>query len=155
MINFYEVNTPEETMQLGMKMAAEASSGDIICLNGDLGCGKTVFTKGFAKGLGITEDVVSPTFTIVQEYSDGRLPLYHFDVYRIDDPDEMYEIGYEDYFFSDGVTLIEWSTLIAELIPDKAIKILIEKDLSKGVDYRKITVKKPDEYEVDRLRGGY
>ena len=102
--------------------------------------GKTVFTQGFARGLGVTEHVNSPTFTIVQEYGDGRLPFYHFDVYRIGDIEEMDEIGYEDYFYGDGVCLIEWAELIEELLPKKRTKILIEKDLEKGFDYRKITV---------------
>ena len=137
----YEVFSPEETMALAERLGQQASSGDIICLNGELGAGKTVFTKGFAKGLGVTDNVVSPTFTIVQEYYSGRLPMYHFDVYRIDDPDEMYEIGYEEYFFGDGVTLIEWSGLIAELIPPEAASVLIEKDPERGDDYRKITIR--------------
>ena len=108
--------------------------------DGDLGVGKTVFTQGFAKGLGIDEAVNSPTFTIIQEYDEGRLPLYHFDVYRIGDPEEMYEIGYEDYFYGQGVCLIEWAKLIEELIPDEAKIVLIEKNLENGLDYRKITV---------------
>lgn len=127
-------------MKVGEELGRTAARGDVLSLNGDLGVGKTVFTKGFAKGLGITEDVVSPTFTILQEYPDGRLPMYHFDVYRIDEPDEMQEIGYEDYFYGDGVTLIEWASLIAELIPRSARRILIEKNPEKGDDYRKITV---------------
>ena len=139
-----EVFSPEDTMALGERLGRQASSGDIICLNGELGAGKTVFTKGFAKGLGVTEDVVSPTFTIIQEYYSGRLPMYHFDVYRIDDPDEMYEIGYEEYFFGDGVTLIEWSGLIAELIPVSAASVLIEKDPARGDDYRLITIRTAD-----------
>lgn len=136
----YETMSPEETFLLGEKLGEEAGPGDIICLNGDLGVGKTVFTQGFASGLGITESVNSPTFTIIQEYDDGRMPLYHFDVYRIGDPEEMYEIGYEDYFFGDGVCLIEWSQLIEELIPSEAKQVVIEKDLEKGLDYRKVTV---------------
>ena len=136
----YETYSPEETYKLGEKLGKKAKQGQIICLNGDLGVGKTVFTKGFAKGLEIDDIVNSPTFTIVQVYDDGRLPLYHFDVYRIGDPEEMYEIGYEDYFFGDGVCLIEWSTLIEELIPKEATKIEILKNLEKGLDYRKILV---------------
>ena len=132
--------SPEETFQYGKELGKSASPGQIICLNGDLGVGKTVFTQGFAKGLGIDEVVNSPTFTIVQVYDEGRMPLYHFDVYRIGDPEEMYEIGYEEYFFGEGVSLVEWSTLIEELIPKEAVTVLIEKDLSKGLDYRKITV---------------
>ena len=139
-------------MALGKKLGEQASSGDIICLNGELGVGKTVLTKGFAQGIGVEEDVVSPTFTIIQEYKSGRLPMYHFDVYRIDDIDEMEEIGYEEYFYGEGVTLIEWSTLIAELIPLQAKKILIEKDPVKGDDYRRITVRTVDTEERS-LRG--
>ena len=123
-----------------MRLAKEAKAGDIYCLDGDLGTGKTVFSQGFAAGLGIKEAVNSPTFTIVCEYEEGRLPLYHFDVYRIGDVEEMDELGYEEYFYSDGVCLIEWSTLIQEIIPDNAIEIVIEKDLEKGFDYRKITI---------------
>ncbi|WP_370750139.1 tRNA (adenosine(37)-N6)-threonylcarbamoyltransferase complex ATPase subunit type 1 TsaE [Eubacterium sp.] len=136
----YETMSPKETFELGKKIGLEAKAGEIICLDGDLGVGKTVFTQGFAKGLGIDEAVNSPTFTIIQEYDEGRLPLYHFDVYRIGDPEEMYEIGYEDYFYGQGVCLIEWAKLIEELIPDEAKIVLIEKDLEKGLDYRKITV---------------
>lgn len=136
----YETNSPEETFEIGRKLGKSAKAGQIICLNGDLGVGKTVFTQGFASGLGIEECVNSPTFTIVQIYEEGRIPLYHFDVYRIGDPEEMYELGYEDYFFGEGVCLIEWSKLISELIPDNASTILIEKNLEKGLDYRKITV---------------
>jgi len=115
----------------------------MFCLNGDLGTGKTVFTQGFAAGLGISEAVNSPTFTIVQVYEEGRLPLYHFDVYRIDDIDEMDEIGYEDYFFGCGVCLVEWSSRIKELIPSDAVEIVLEKDLEKGFDFRRITVSEP------------
>ena len=131
---------PEETYALGKSLGEAAKPGDVICLNGDLGVGKTVFTQGFADGLAITEPVNSPTFTIVQEYHDGRLPLYHFDVYRIGDISEMDEVGYEDYFFGEGVCLIEWSNLIEEILPDHMTSVTIEKDLQKGFDYRKITV---------------
>lgn len=136
----YETMSPKETFELGKKIGLEAKAGEIICLDGDLGVGKTVFTQGFAKGLGIDEAVNSPTFTIIQEYDEGRLPLYHLDVYRIGDPEEMYEIGYEDYFYGQGVCLIEWAKLIEELIPDEAKIVLIEKNLENGLDYRKITV---------------
>ncbi len=139
-----ETNSPEETMAIGEEMGRAAAPGEIVCLNGDLGTGKTVFTKGFARGLEIGDDVVSPTFTIVQEYHSGRLPMYHFDVYRIDDIDEMNEIGYEEYFFGDGVTLIEWSMLIAELIPTRVKKVLIEKAPELGDDFRRITITEPD-----------
>ena len=136
----YETMSPKETFELGKKIGLEAKAGEIICLDGDLGVGKTVFTQGFAKGLGIDEAVNSPTFTIIQEYDEGRLPLYHFDVYRIGNPEEMYEIGYEDYFYGQGVCLIELAKLIEELIPDEAKIVLIEKNLENGLDYRKITV---------------
>ena len=136
----YETNSEKETFELGNNLGEQAKAGQIFCLNGDLGVGKTVFTQGFAKGLGIEENVNSPTFTIIQVYEEGRIPLYHFDVYRIGDPEEMYEIGYEEYFFGEGVCLIEWSKLIDELIPEEAINIEIDKNLEKGLDYRKITV---------------
>lgn len=131
---------PEETFSIGKQLGEMAKPGDVICLNGDLGVGKTVFTQGFAAGLGITEPVNSPTFTIVQQYDDGRLPLYHFDVYRIGDVSEMDEVGYEDCFYGDGVCLIEWSNLIEEILPEHVLAVTIEKNLEKGFDYRKITV---------------
>lgn len=131
---------PEETFAFGRELGQQAKAGQIYCLDGDLGVGKTVFTQGFAEGLGITEAVNSPTFTIMQQYEEGRLPLYHFDVYRIGDISEMDEIGYEDCFYGDGVCLIEWSQLIPEILPEQVIRICIEKDLEKGFDYRRITV---------------
>lgn len=131
---------PEDTFFFGKKLGEKARPGDVFCLNGDLGVGKTVFTQGFAAGLGITELVNSPTFTIVQQYEEGRLPLYHFDVYRIGDISEMDEVGYEDMFYGEGVCLIEWSGLIGEILPEHRITVTIEKDLEKGFDYRKITV---------------
>ena len=134
-----ETFSETDTRAFGESLGREAVPGTVYTLTGDLGVGKTVFTQGFAKGLGVTEHVNSPTFTIVQEYEDGRLPFYHFDVYRIGDIEEMDEIGYEDYFYGDGVCLIEWAELIEELLPKKRTKILIEKDLEKGFDYRKIT----------------
>ncbi len=136
----FETNSEKETFDIGKMLGSKAQPGQIFCLNGDLGVGKTVFTKGFAAGLEIQEEVNSPTFTIVQVYDDGKLPLYHFDVYRIGDPEEMYEIGFEDYFYGEGVCLVEWSQLIEELIPEDAVQIIIEKNLEKGLDYRKITV---------------
>ena len=142
----YETNSEKETFELGKNLGEQAKAGQIFCLNGDLGVGKTVFTQGFAKGLGIEENVNSPTFTIIQVYEEGRIPLYHFDVYRIGNPEEMYEIGYEEYFFREGVCLIEWSKLIEELIPEEAINIEIDKNLEKGLDYRKITVEGLWEY---------
>ncbi len=136
-----ETHNSKETYELGFNMGKSAKAGDVYCLDGDLGVGKTVFTQGFAKGLGINEPINSPTFTIVQEYHEGRLPLYHFDVYRIGDITEMDEIGYEEYFYSEGVCLIEWGNLIIEIMPEKATYITIIKDLSKGFDYRRIEVK--------------
>ena len=129
-----ETNSAEETF------AEKASPVQIYTLDGDLGTGKTVFTQGVAAGLGITEAISSPTFTIIQEYDTGRLPLYHFDVYRIGDIEEMEEIGYDDYFFGEGICLIEWADLIREILPEHVIRITIEKDLEKGFDYRKITI---------------
>ena len=137
-----ETFNAKETFEAGYEMGQKALPGQIYCLNGDLGVGKTVFTQGFAKGLGIEEPVNSPTFTIIQEYHEGRLPLYHFDVYRISDIDEMYEIGCEEYFYGEGVCFIEWAQLIREMIPENAVTITIEKDLEKGFDYRKITISK-------------
>ena len=138
-----ETNSPEETLEFGKQLGEQARPGQVYTLVGDLGVGKTLFTQGFAKGLGITEPISSPTFTIVQEYEEGRLPFYHFDVYRIGDIEEMDEIGYEDYISGEGVSLIEWSNLIEEILPEERTEILIEKDLEKGFDYRKITVKTP------------
>lgn len=135
-----ETNSAEETFRLGEKLGHLAIPGQIYTLNGDLGVGKTVFTQGVASGLGIKEPVNSPTFTIVQEYEDGRMPFYHFDVYRIGDLEEMEEIGYDDYFFGNGICLIEWAELIQELLPETMISITIEKDPEKGFDYRKITI---------------
>ena len=136
----YDSFSEEMTFEIGKKLGEKADKGEIICLEGDLGVGKTVFTKGFAEGLNIEENIDSPTFTIVQEYTEGRLPLYHFDVYRIGDISEMDEIGYEDYFFGEGVCLIEWASRIKELIPEFAIHITIEKDLSRGFEYRRVVV---------------
>ena len=133
-----ETRSPEETYELGRKIGLQARPGQVYTLTGDLGVGKTVFTKGLADGLGITEPIQSPTFTIVREYEEGRLPLYHFDVYRIGDIEEMDEIGYEDYVYGEGVCLIEWANLIEEILPDHYQKITIRKDLEKGFDYREI-----------------
>ena len=138
----WETHGPQETFEIGKQLGLEAKTGEVYCLDGDLGVGKTGFTKGFASGLGITEPVNSPTFTIVQQYEEGRLPLYHFDVYRIGDVEEMDEIGYEDCFYGEGVCLIEWSTLIQEILPEDAIHITIEKDLEKGFDYRRIQMER-------------
>ena len=136
-----ETFSEKETFELGKKMGTEAKPGQIYALLGDLGVGKTILTKGFAEGLGITEPVSSPTFTIVQVYEEGRMPFYHFDVYRIGDIEEMDEIGYEDCFFGEGVCLVEWANLIEEIMPEETIWITIEKDLEKGFDYRRIEVK--------------
>ena len=130
----------QDTFRAGEEIGKQAKPGQIYTLNGDLGVGKTVFTQGIAQGLGITEPVNSPTFTIVQIYEEGRIPLYHLDVYRIGDISEMDEIGYEDYFYGDGVCLIEWANLIEELLPERYVEIRIEKNLEKGFDYREITV---------------
>lgn len=135
-----ETRSAEETYNLGVTLGKQAKKGQVITLVGDLGVGKTVFTQGMAHGLDITEPICSPTFTIVQVYDDGRLPFYHFDVYRIADIDEMDEIGYEDYFYGEGVSLIEWANLIEEILPADRVEILIEKDLTQGFDYRKITI---------------
>lgn len=135
-----ETRSPEETFELGKGIGEAAKPGQVYTLNGDLGVGKTVFTQGVAAGLGITEPVSSPTFTIVQVYEEGRLPFYHFDVYRIGDIEEMEEIGYDDYFFGEGICLIEWAELIRDILPEKRIEITIEKDLTQGFDYRRITV---------------
>ena len=141
-----ETRSEQATRQLGEMLATAVKEGTVITLNGDLGVGKTVFTQGFAQGLGVKEPVNSPTFTIVQVYEEGRMPFYHFDVYRIGDIEEMEEIGYEDYFYGNGVCLIEWAELIKEILPEKYVEISIEKDLNCGFDYRKITIK-GEEYE--------
>ncbi|MBQ7776278.1 MAG: tRNA (adenosine(37)-N6)-threonylcarbamoyltransferase complex ATPase subunit type 1 TsaE [Lachnospiraceae bacterium] len=129
---------PEDTFEIGKKIAETAQPGEVYTLIGDLGVGKTVFTQGVAAGLGITEPVNSPTFTIVQIYEEGRMPFYHFDVYRIGDVEEMEEIGYQDCFYGEGISLIEWANLIEEILPQHYKQITIEKDLEKGFDYRKI-----------------
>lgn len=142
-----ETSSQEETEAFAAELAAAAKPGTVICLDGDLGTGKTVFAKGFAKGLGITEPIVSPTFTILHGYEGGRLPLWHFDVYRIADESEMDEIGYEDCFFGDGVSLVEWASQIEDIIPEDAVHIRIEKNPEKGFDYRRIVVSGPEEQE--------
>lgn len=135
-----ETYSPGESFDLGEKIGRESAPGQVFTLIGDLGVGKTVFTQGVAKGLGIREPVNSPTFTIVQIYEEGRMPFYHFDVYRIGDVEEMEEIGYEDYFYGEGLCLIEWANLIEEILPSQYTRITIEKNLEKGFDYRKITI---------------
>ena len=142
-IKIYETLSPEETLEVGKELGKASVAGQVYALVGDLGVGKTVFTKGFAEGLGIEEAVNSPTFTILQSYDEGRIPLYHFDVYRIEEPEEMEEIGFDEYIEGDGVCLIEWAGRIADILPENIIVIRIEKDLGKGLDYRKITVARP------------
>jgi tRNA threonylcarbamoyladenosine biosynthesis protein TsaE len=135
-----ETNSAQETRQAGRKLAEKARPGQVYVLDGELGVGKTVFAQGFAEGLGIEEPVNSPTFTILQEYEGGRLPLYHFDVYRIEEPEEMEELGYEEFFYGEGVSLVEWGCQIQELLPEDAVYITIEKDPEKGFDYRRIRI---------------
>lgn len=136
----FETNSAQETFEIGRRMGEAAEPGDVFALVGDLGVGKTVFTKGFARGLGITEPVNSPTFTILQIYEEGRIPLYHFDVYRIEEPEEMEEVGFDEYIYGSGVSLIEWANRIEEILPENCRTIRIEKDLGRGLDYRKITI---------------
>ncbi len=143
-----ETRSAQETFEFGRKLGKLAKPGQIYTLISDLGVGKTVFTQGLARGLDITEAISSPTFTIVQVYEEGRLPFYHFDVYRIGDIEEMEEIGYDDYFFGQGVCMIEWANLIEELLPEDIIEVLIEKDLEQGFDYRKITVHGLEEVDL-------
>lgn len=138
----YETFSRNDTFELGRKIGSGVKPGDIICLDGNLGVGKTVFAQGVAAGLTIDEDICSPTFTLIQEYTTGRIPLYHFDVYRISGPWDMEDIGYEDYFYGEGVCLVEWGSMIKELFPPHTVFITIEKNPEKGFDYRKITVSK-------------
>ena len=135
-----ESGSREDTYELGKRIGEQAKPGMVYTLVGDLGVGKTVLTQGVAAGIGIQGIVNSPTFTILQVYEDGRLPFYHFDVYRIGDVEEMDEIGYEDYIYGEGVSLIEWANLIEEILPEHYTEIKIEKDLEKGFDYRRITI---------------
>ena len=135
-----ETRSPEQTFQIGVDLAKKAVPGQVFTLTGDLGVGKTVFTQGYAHGLGITEPVNSPTFTIVQVYEGGRLPFYHFDVYRIGDVEEMDEVGFDEYVMGEGVSLIEWANLIEEILPERRTEIIIEKDLQEGFEYRRITI---------------
>ena len=139
-ITVIESFSADETLKLGQSLGEQAKPGEVYTLIGDLGVGKTVLTQGIAEGLGIDEPICSPTFTIVQVYEEGRMPFYHFDVYRIGDIEEMDEIGYEDYFYGDGLTMIEWANLIEEILPERRKEITIEKDLEKGFDYRRITI---------------
>lgn len=132
----------ENTWQIGYTLAKEAGPGDVFCLIGDLGVGKTVFSKGFGAGIGVDDTINSPTFTIVQVYDEGRLPFYHFDVYRIADEDELLEIGFDEMVDGDGVCLIEWADLIPNSLPEHYTEVRIEKDLDQGFDYRRLTVRK-------------
>lgn len=136
----FESQNEKDTYNLGLEVGENAEPGDVYCLDGDLGVGKTVFAAGFAKGLGVETPICSPTFTILQTYEEGRIPLYHFDVYRIEDVDEMEEIGFDEYAFGDGACIIEWGQQIAEILPENTRFITIEKDPEKGFDYRKITI---------------
>ncbi len=144
-----ETNSQDETKELGRAIGERLEAGDVVCLTGDLGVGKTVFVQGVAEGLGIEEGICSPTFTLIQEYYEGRLPLYHFDVYRIAGCTDMDELGYEEYFYGKGVCLVEWGELVRELFPENSIYITIEKDLEKGFDYRKITISKDFDIKKD------
>lgn len=152
-MKIYETNSAGETFELGRSLGENAKAGQIFTLIGDLGVGKTVFTQGVARGLAITEPISSPTFTIVQVYEEGRLPFYHFDVYRIGDVEEMEEIGYEDYFYGDGICLIEWANLIEEILPESCTEITIEKNPEKGFDYRKITMEEKKRQEAAEKKG--
>ena len=136
----FESQNEKDTYKLGLEVGENAEPGDVYCLDGDLGVGKTVFAAGFAKGLGVETPICSPTFTILQTYEEGRIPLYHFGVYRIEDVDEMEEIGFDEYAFGDGACIIEWGQQIAEILPENTRYITIEKDPEKGFDYRKITI---------------
>ena len=142
MVEVLESYSAAETFAYGKALGEKAAQGEVYSLTGELGVGKTVFTQGVAAGLGITEPVNSPTFTILHSYEEGRIPLYHFDVYRIGDVEEMEEIGYEDCFYGEGVCLVEWADQIQEILPEDCIRIIIEKDLTKGFDYRRITVER-------------
>ncbi len=144
MSTILETYSAEETFAFGKRIGENAEPGMVYTLVGDLGVGKTVLTQGVAKGLGIEGPVNSPTFTILQVYDQGRIPFYHFDVYRIGDVSEMDEIGYEDYFYGQGICFIEWANLIEEILPEKYMEITIEKDLTKGTDYRRITLRTID-----------
>ncbi len=135
-----EAFSPEDTEQAGFMLGTETQRNDIFCLVGDLGTGKTVFSKGFAKGLLLEEDITSPTFTILNEYQDARFPFYHFDVYRLKNSDEFFDLGFDEYLFNGGVCLIEWAETIRDAMPENAIWVSIEKNLSKGENYRIIKI---------------
>ncbi len=139
-LNIIESYSEASTRELGLTLGKEAGPGSIFALIGDLGTGKTILAKGMAEGLEIQSDIVSPTFTIVQEYHEGRLPFYHFDIYRIEDEDELFEIGFDEYINGNGVCLVEWADQVPEAMPEETVWIRISKDLSKGVEYRKIEI---------------
>ena len=143
-MDIFESSSYSDTENIARRFAEKLNPGDIVRLQGEMGVGKTVLTQGLAKGLAIDEPISSPTFTIVQVYEEGRMPFYHFDVYRIGDIEEMDEIGYEDYFYGEGLCMIEWANLIEEILPPAYKEITIEKDLEKGFDYRKITIREVD-----------
>lgn len=136
----YDSFCSEDTFHIAKELGEKAERGNVFCLIGDLGVGKTLFSQGFAKGLGVEDYVNSPTFTIIQEYHDGRIPFYHFDVYRIEDPEEMEEIGFSEFIYGEGVCLVEWADLISDILPEQYIRVTIQKDLSKGLDYRSIII---------------
>lgn len=142
MDEIFESMAPEETAALGERLGRDARAGSVYCLSGDLGVGKTIFTKGFAKGLGVSEMVTSPTFAIMNCYAGAELPLYHFDVYRISGGDELEETGCMDYFYGDGVCLVEWAETVRDAIPEDAAWITIEKDYGRDEDYRRITLRR-------------
>ena len=127
-----EVYSKEETYNFALELGEKVKVPCLICLDGDLGAGKTVFAKGLAKGLGVEDDIVSPTFVLFNVYEKGRFPFYHFDVYRIEEPEEMYEIGYEEYFYGEGVCIVEWADIVEEIIPEDAKVIFIEYGKDEG-----------------------
>ena len=137
----YKSNSLKETENIAKSFSKTLKPGDVVCLSGDLGVGKTAFVQGVAKGIGITDYISSPTFTILNCYN-GEMPLYHFDVYRINDIDEMYDIGYDEYIYSNGVSLIEWPEIIADILPAFRYDIFIRKDLTIHDNYREITIEK-------------
>lgn len=141
----YEAYSPEDTENIASRFAQALKGGDVVCMSGDLGVGKTVFVRAVARALGIEEYISSPTFTVVNQYDDGKLPLYHFDAYRIADCDEMYDIGYEEYVYGDGVSVIEWSENIRDILPKERYEITISKDYDKGEEYRRIVIEKRGE----------
>lgn len=139
MMKEFKTFSQEETIEIGKALGRLLNTGDIVCINGDLGTGKTVFTNGIAKSLGIKEHITSPTFTIVNEYS-GRVPFYHFDVYRISDSEEMFEIGFEEYLYGEGIVVIEWADIIKDILPTEVIQVTIQKNLELGIDARIIEI---------------